>query len=246
VGNEPEQVGAVDRRVAESDATSVAVGVQAAAADPHDWTGPALFRQRVLADLPGHRRRVLQRVVKGAIEYVQAGTGGKGIGRVQRVELLNGSVGVDHDKRTRLQPESVCAALPAEDELDHLSEYADRGLLLGCGVPAFEDGDQPVRVAGTGRRAGPVRVGQQEIDSGRGELQQRLVGGYGIVSHIDRAQEAAVDSAEFGRVDQLKATGYVIEAIAATGITPVPSGGSGVAIQADSDADAECLEYLQH
>jgi hypothetical protein len=246
VKNESEQVGAVDRRVSEPDTTPVAVGVQAPAADLHDRTGPALVRQGVLADLPGHRGRVLQRIVEGIIEYIQAGTGRKGIGRVQRVELLDGSVGIDHDERARLQPESVRTAPAAEDKLDHLTEHADRGLLLRCRVPAVEYGDQPVRVASTWWRVSPVRVGQEEIDRRRGELKQRFVSGHGVVSHIDRAQDAAVYFAEFGRIDQLKAAGHVIKAAGTTGIVPVPPGGFGVAIQADPDTDAELLEHLQH
>jgi hypothetical protein len=68
---------------------------------------------------------VLKRIVEGIIEHIQAGTGRMGKGRVQRVELLDGSVGIDHDKRARRQPQSVCAARPAKDELDHFTEHAN-------------------------------------------------------------------------------------------------------------------------
>jgi hypothetical protein len=64
VRNQPDQVGAVDRRIPESVAGPVAMRVEAAAADVHDRTGSALRRQGIGTDLPGHCRRMLQRGIE--------------------------------------------------------------------------------------------------------------------------------------------------------------------------------------
>ena len=45
------------------------------------------------------------------------------------------------------QPEPFHRARLAEDELNQFAEQADSGLLHGRGIPAFEDLDQPVRIA---------------------------------------------------------------------------------------------------
>jgi hypothetical protein len=112
--------------------------------------------------------------------------------------LLDGAVGVDHDERARPQAQALDRARVTQHQLDKLGEQADPGLLLGRGVPALEHRDQPVGVAGAGRRATPVRVREQQVHGGRAELQQGLVGGERIVLHVDRAQDAAVDFAETG------------------------------------------------
>lgn len=87
--DEPQQVIAVDGAVAEADAMLVPVRVQATTADLHDRAGPAQRRQGVGSDLPGYRRGVIQCVIKAAGCDVQASIGGAGVGRTQRVELLD-------------------------------------------------------------------------------------------------------------------------------------------------------------
>jgi hypothetical protein len=87
--DELQQVVAVDGAVAEADAVLVPVRVKATTADLHDRAGPAQRRQGVGSDLPGHCRRVIQRVIKAAGCDVQASIGGAGISRTQRVELLD-------------------------------------------------------------------------------------------------------------------------------------------------------------
>jgi hypothetical protein len=135
---------------------------------------------------------VIERVVEAAGCDVQAGVGGAGIAGAERVELLDGAIGVDHDQRARQQAEALHRAGLAEHELDELAEQADPCFLSWPGVPAFEDADQPVRVAGARRAAVPVRMRQQQVKRRRAELQQRLVGGDRIVSDVDRAKDAAV------------------------------------------------------
>jgi hypothetical protein len=240
------QVGAVDRRITEPRTVPVAVGVQAPAADLHDGTGPARFGQGVLTELPGHRGGMVERGIEGIGDHVQAGVRGAAIGRAQRVELPYGPVRLDNDERAGQQPEPFCRARPTEYQLDHVDEQADVRFPLGCGVPAFEDRDQPVRVSRARWRAIPVGVRQQEVNRRRTELQQSLIGSLRIVAHIDGAQDAAVNLAEFGGAEPEQAVGDIGEAVAAAGITTMACGSCLVAIQADPDADAEVLEHFEH
>jgi hypothetical protein len=66
VGNEPEQILAVDGGIAEAFSCQETVRVQATAADLHDRASPADRRERFGTDLPGHRRRMVKRVVEAA------------------------------------------------------------------------------------------------------------------------------------------------------------------------------------
>lgn len=86
---------------------------------------------------------------------------------------------------------------------------------------------------------------QQEVDCGRVELQQRLVGGNRVVVNIDRAQDAAVALAEFRRPEKIQAICDRAEAVAAVGIAAVSSRRFGVAVQADADLDMKALERLE-
>jgi hypothetical protein len=101
---------------------------------------------------------VIERGVEGVGQDVQSGVGSTRIRRAQRVELPDGPVGFHHDERGGLKPQTLYSTRTAQDQLDQLGEQADPGLLLGCRVPPFEDGDQPVRITGVRRRATPVRV----------------------------------------------------------------------------------------
>lgn len=243
---EPQEVRAIDRGIPEALATPIPVRVEAAAADLHDRAGPALLGQGADADLPGDRGGMFQCVIEAAGAHVQAGVGGAGISRAERVELLDGAVRVDHDHRTRQQSQSFDRARLAQHELDELAEQADPGFLPGSGVPALEDADQPAGITGTWRWAAPVGVRQQEVNGGRAELQQRLVRGHGVVANVDRAQDAAVALAELRRPEKIQAIGDRIEAVAAVGIAAVSSRRFGVAVQADADLDVKALERLEH
>ena len=244
--DEPQQVSAIDRGITEACSAPVPVRVKAAATDLHHLAGPALLGQGADADLPGDRGGMFQCVVEAAGRDVQAGVRSAGIGGAERVELLDSAVGVDHDDRARQQPQSFDRARLAEDKLDELAEQANPGFLLRSGVPAFEDANQPVCITGAGRRAAPVGVWQQEVNCGRVELQQRLIGGNGVVVNIDRAQDAAVALAELRRPKKVQTIGDRIEAVAAVGIAAVSSRRFGVAVQADTDLDIKALERLEH
>ena len=102
--DEPQQVGAIDRGVAEACSAPVPVRVKAATADLHHRAGPALLRQGAGADLPGDRRGMVQRVVEAAGRDAQASFRGAGIGGAERVELLDRAIGVDHDDGARQEP----------------------------------------------------------------------------------------------------------------------------------------------
>ncbi len=215
--------------------------VRAGTADLHHRAGLALSGQGIGLDLPGDRRGMLQCLVEGVVEDIEPGIGGAWVSRAQRVELPDGSVGVDHDEGARRQAEPLhpampgeseprCTVTPGEDRLDHLSEQANPGLLLGGAVPSLEQRDQPVGVLPGRWRATPVRVRQQEIDHRGLVFQQGLVGGRGIVAHVDGAQDAAVDLAESGCGEAEETVGDVVEAVAAAGVAAMASGGFDVAI----------------
>ena len=97
---------------------------------------------------------------------MQPGVGGAGVGGTQRVELLDGAIGIDHDQGAGQQPEAFHRTRLAEDELDELAEQADACFLARGGVPALEDGDQPVGVAGAGRRAFQLACGSSKSIAG--------------------------------------------------------------------------------
>jgi len=189
-------------------------------------------------------------VVKGLVEAarhdVQADVGRAGIGRAQRVELLDRAVCVDHDQRARQQPEPLGLARMAKHELDQLAEQADSGLLLGRVVPAVEDADQPVRVSVARRRRVPVRMRQEQVQSRGRELEQRLVGADRVVVGVNRAQDAGVAVLVFGRAQQVEATADRFEAVAAIRVHAVPPGRLGVPVEADADLDLKPLEDGQH
>ena len=222
------------------------VRVEPAAADLHHRAVQALRRERAGADLPGHRRRVVEGIVEAVRHDVQAGIRRTRIGRTERVELLDRAVGIDHDQRARQQPESLHRARLAKHELDQLAEQANSRLLPGRGVPALEDGDQPVAVAGARRSGAPVRVRQQQVKRGGTELQQRLIGAQRMVLHVDRAEDPAVAVTELRRPQQVKPGGDRGEAVAAVRVEPVPAGRFGVSVQADADPDPQALERGQH
>ena len=81
--------------------------------------------------------------------------------------------------------------------MDELAEQANPRFLPRRGIPAFEDADEPVRVAGARRGTAPVRMRQQQVKRWRAELQQCLVRGDRVVADVDRTQDAAVTIPEF-------------------------------------------------
>jgi hypothetical protein len=175
-----------------------------------------------------------------------AGVSGTGIRRAERVKLLDGAVGVDHDQRARQEPDALYLAGMAEDELDELTEKADPRLLARRAVPALEDADEPVSVPGRGRTGTPVGVRQQQVNDRRGELEQGLVRGDGVVLYVDRTQDAAVTLLELRTPQQVKSVGDRVEAAAPVGVPPVPPGRVRVTVQADAYADPQAFECRQH
>ena len=91
----------------ETRAAPVAMRVETAAADPQHRTLLALRGQGVGTYLAGHRGRMAERRVEGVGADVQSGLGRAIIGGAQRVELLDGAVGVDHDQRARRQAQPL-------------------------------------------------------------------------------------------------------------------------------------------
>lgn len=243
--DEPQEVVAVDGGVAEALSATVTMRVQAATADVHYLAVAALRGQGFGADLPGDRGGVIERVVEAVRRDVQASVGGPRVGGAERVQLLDGTIGVDDNDRARQQPQTLDRAVLAEHELDELAEHADPRFLPRRRIPPFEDADQPVRIPGARRRTVPVRVRQQQVERRRAELQERLIGGDRVVIDIDRAQDAAVAVTELRRPQQVQPNRDGTEAVAATGVAAVPPGSFGIAIEADADPDAGLLEHVQ-
>ena len=244
--DELQQVSAIDRGIAEACSAPIPVRIKTASTDLHHLAGSALLGQGADADLPGDRGGMFQCVVEATGGDVQTGVRSAGIGGAERVELLDSAVGVDHDDRARQQPKSFNRPRLTQHKLDELAEQANPGLLLRSGVPAFEDANQPVCITGAWGRAAPVGVWQQEVNCGWIELQQRLIGGDGVVVNIDRAQDAAVTLAELLRPEKVQTIGDRIEAVAAVGVAAVLSRRFGVAVQADTDLDMKSLKRLEH
>jgi hypothetical protein len=82
----------------------VAVRVQATAAYLHHRTGLALCRQGSGPDLPGNGGGVAQGVVEGVRSDMQAGVRRARIAGTERVEFLDGAIGVHHHQGARQQP----------------------------------------------------------------------------------------------------------------------------------------------
>jgi hypothetical protein len=80
VGDELEQVLAVDGGVTEALPFPEPVRIEATAADLYYRAVLAIQCERVHPDLPGHRSRMVEDVVEAVRQHVQAGVGGAGIG----------------------------------------------------------------------------------------------------------------------------------------------------------------------
>jgi len=104
VRDEPQEIGAIDGRVAEAFTLAVPMRVETAAADLHHLAVPALRAQRGGADLPGHRGGMVKRVIEAVRCDVQAGVGGAWVGGTERVELFDRSIGIDDGDRAWQEP----------------------------------------------------------------------------------------------------------------------------------------------
>ena len=119
-------------------------------------------------------------------------------------------------------------------------------------VPLVEDRDQPVGVWGvpgsqspSGRRRVPCPVRKQEVDAGRIEGRQRLVGGERVIPQVDRAQQAAEKALESAVAQPLK-SGRDRSMAAPSRCEPsVSVVRLRVTIEADPDPDTEFTEQSQ-
>lgn len=176
------EVGAVDGGVAEAVVCAIAVCVVAAAAHGQQRAGAAGGGERVGPRLAGGHAGVAQRVVEGVVEDVEAGGGGAVVRGLERVDLFDGPVRLDDHRVERVEAEGLCCGGQSEEQRDALLEQPDVGLPPGGPPPAVEDGAQPVAVRGGAarsggfgqarRRAGPVAVGQQEVQGRRAQGEQ--------------------------------------------------------------------------
>jgi hypothetical protein len=89
-------------------------------------------------------------------------------------------------------------------------------------------------------------VREQEVDGGRIEFQQRLIGGDRIIPDVDRAQQTAVALVKVRRVKQGQPPGDGVEAVTAVGVAAIPPGGLGITVQADAHLDLEFPEDVKH
>lgn len=105
--DELQQVGTVDGAVAEAGPLPVPVRVQAAAADLHRRAFQAFRSQGSGPDLPGHSGGVVECVVEAVRKDMQTSVGSTGIRGTERVEFLDGAIGIYHDERARHQPKPL-------------------------------------------------------------------------------------------------------------------------------------------
>lgn len=81
------------------------MGVVTTSAHSMQRAGPALARESPDAELPRDDRRMPRRLVQRIVEHVQSGPHRTLIRGTQGIDLLIGTIGVDHDGRDRTQPE---------------------------------------------------------------------------------------------------------------------------------------------
>ena len=244
--DEPKQISAVHRGVTKAGSVPVPVRVQASAADLQHRTGLALCRQGGGPDLPGDGGGVTEGVVEAVRSDMQPGVGSARVAGTERVEFLDGAIGVHHHQGARQQPKALDGTRLAEDELDKLAEQPDARFLARGTVPALEHADQPVGVAGAWRRFIPVGVRQQQVNRGRLERQQRLIHGDRVVADVDRAEYAAVAVTKLRGREKVQRAGDIVEAVAAIRVAAMPPRRVGVAVEADAYADPGALEDFKH
>jgi hypothetical protein len=177
---------------------------------------------------------------------MQPGVGRAFVAGTQRVEFLDGAIGIHHHQGARQQPQAFDGTRLAEDELDELAEQPDAGFLARGAVPALEHADQPVGIAVAGRRFVPVGVRQQQVNRRRTELEQRLIHGDRVVADIDRAEYAGVAVTELRGREQVQRAGDIAETVAAIRVAAMPPGRVGIAVKADAYADSGALEDFEH
>jgi hypothetical protein len=243
-------VGAVDRRVAEPVAGQIAMRVEPGTADLVDGTRGALAAEGGGTDLLRRYARVQQGPVERVGHHVQPGLAGALVGALERVDLFDRTVGLDHGDRDRTEPDVLGPARTAQHQAHDLLEQPYPGLLPRRAVPAVEDRHEPVAVRGAApvrapRWCRPVGVRQQEVEGRRPVTQQGLVGVHRVGGHVDRAQQTGVRVREPGHAQQLKSFGEGPVAARATGETPVAVVGLRRSVDADPDADAVGREPAQ-
>ena len=98
MGDQREQIGAVNRWIAEPGPRPVAVRVKATAATGHDRAFPAGLAEPGESLLASDDPRVLSDDIQGMAEDVQAGGRRAIVGRFERVNLFVRSIGLDNDQ----------------------------------------------------------------------------------------------------------------------------------------------------
>ena len=113
VGDQREQVGAVNRWIAEPGPRPVAVRVKAAAATGHDRAFPAGLAQSGQPLLASDDPRVPPDDVQGMAEDVQAGGRRAVVRRFERVNLFIRPIGLDNDQAGWCQTQRFCPVFAA-------------------------------------------------------------------------------------------------------------------------------------
>src|SRR6266581_2162064 len=111
MGNQLEQVGAVDRWVGEAGSRSVSVGVQAAAAAGDHGALPARLAEAGQSLLTRGNAGMLLDIVESVLEDIESGSGRAVERRLQGIGLFVRPVGLDDDEADGREPQSFGAAL---------------------------------------------------------------------------------------------------------------------------------------
>src|SRR5580693_5894 len=107
VGDQGEEVRAVDRGVVEAGFRAVTVGVQTSAAAIDYRALPARPAQAGDSLLTGNNAGMLAHQVQGMVKDVHSGLGGAVKGYLQRIDLLIAAVSLNDDKIYRVEPEGL-------------------------------------------------------------------------------------------------------------------------------------------
>ena len=189
---------------------------------------------------------------------MQSGEGRTLERRTENVGVLQRTVGLHDHHGGRGDSDSFDPGATTEQAIDDGLEQSDAGPGVRLVVPAIEDRPEPVRVRGVdpgdvrpesrtprwGRR--PVGVRQQEVDSRRGELPERVESGQRRVAKVHGAQQPTKQVPV--RLGGQPGEGGLHSVVAppAPRAPPMPVVGNLITVHTDPDPDPELAKEPQH
>jgi hypothetical protein len=188
-------------------------------------------------------------LVEAVREDVEPGGCRTLVGTLERVDLLQLAVGLYDDEIGGCEPEGLgeagAAAQRGQDRGEEPNRH--RPALLS---PAVEDREEPVgigrgRSVRTGRRLVPGGVRKKEVDERRFEFGQGVEHRVRIVPDVHGTKKAEVEVAVALLAQKRDGSEDQGVAGASVGEPAVPVIGGPVAVERDTDPDAELVEEVQ-